>query len=79
MACGRITVQLASCMPKCIMLQVRDGQGPSPHFLGLTDGQFPYIIWIAPDADTHSPRTAEPSIHHQTIQRHCIYRILPHQ
>jgi len=44
MAGGRITVQLASCMPKCIVLQVRDGQGPSPHFPGLTDGQFPYML-----------------------------------
>jgi len=23
---------------------VRDGQGPSPHFPGLTDGQFPYML-----------------------------------
>jgi len=38
-----ITVQLASCMPRCIMLQVRDGQGLSSHFPGLTDGQFPYM------------------------------------
>jgi len=26
------------------VLQVRDGQGPSPHFPGLTDGQFPYML-----------------------------------
>ena len=37
---GRITVQLA----RCIMLQVRDGQGLSLHFPGLTDGQFPYML-----------------------------------
>ena len=35
-----ITVQLA----RCIMLQVRDGQGLSPHFHGLTDGQFLYML-----------------------------------
>ena len=39
---GRITIQLA----RCIMLQVQvpDGQGLSPHFPRLTDGQFPYIL-----------------------------------
>ena len=37
---GRITVQLA----RCIMLQVQDGQGLSPHFPGLTDGQFLYML-----------------------------------
>jgi len=44
---GRITVQLASYMPRCIhciVLQVQDGQGPSPHFSGLTDGQLPYLL-----------------------------------
>jgi len=40
---GRIAVQLANCMPRYIVLQVRDGQGSSPHFPGLTDGQFPYM------------------------------------
>jgi len=37
---GRVTVQLA----RCIMLQVREGQGLSPHFPGLTDGQFLYML-----------------------------------
>jgi len=31
-------------MPRCIVLQVQDGQGPSPHFSGLTDGQVPYML-----------------------------------
>jgi len=44
MAGGRIIVQLASYMPRCIVLQVQDGQRPSPHFPGLTDGQFPYML-----------------------------------
>jgi len=41
MAGDRIIVQLASYLPRCIVLQVRDGQGLSSHFPGLTDGQFP--------------------------------------
>jgi len=43
MAGGRITIQLATCVWRCIGLQVRDGQGPSPLFLGVTDGQFPHM------------------------------------
>jgi len=30
MAGGRITIQLAGCMPRGIILQIQDGQGPSP-------------------------------------------------
>ena len=45
MAGGRITVQLASCMLRCIMLQDQDGHwaGTQPSISGLTDGQFPYM------------------------------------
>jgi len=52
MARSRITVQQASSMPRCIMLQVRDGQGLNPQFPGLTDGQFPYM----------APQTQAPSV-----------------
>ena len=44
MAGGCIIVQLASYMLKFIVLQVRDGQGPSHQIPGPTGGHFPYML-----------------------------------
>ena len=44
MAGGCIIVQLASYMLRFIVLQVRDGQGPSHQIPGPTGGQFPYML-----------------------------------
>jgi len=44
MAGGCIIVQLASYMPRFIVLQVRDGQGTSLQIPGPTGGQFPYMF-----------------------------------
>jgi len=44
LAGGCIIVQLARYMLRFIVLQVRDGQGPSPQIPGPTDGQFFYML-----------------------------------
>ena len=44
MAGGCIIVQLASYMLRFIVLQVRDGQGPSHQIPGPTGGHFPYML-----------------------------------